>query len=78
MRTSSMMIFQLNNDILTQKAYIISNICFFGEIMKRIWGYTLFWFGVGMIVMYIIGGGIIGILLIAGAMLLSYLLFSCK
>ncbi|MCM1282361.1 MAG: hypothetical protein NC180_04155 [Muribaculaceae bacterium] len=44
--------------------------------MKRVWGYTLFWFGMGMLVMYIVDGGLIGILLIAGALLLSYLLFS--
>ena len=46
--------------------------------MKRIWGYTLFWFAMGMLLMYIIGGGCIGILLIAGSLLLSYLLFSCR
>jgi hypothetical protein len=46
--------------------------------MKRIWGYTLFWFGMGMLVMYIVGGGIIGILMIAAALLISYWLFSCK
>ncbi|MDD6638156.1 MAG: hypothetical protein PUE81_05195 [Lachnospiraceae bacterium] len=46
--------------------------------MRRVWGYTLFWFGMGMLLMYIIDGGIIGILLIAGALLLSYLLFSCR
>ena len=45
--------------------------------MKRVWGYTLFWFGIGMLMMFIIGGGFLGILLIAGALLLSYLLFSC-
>lgn len=49
---------------------------FLGENMKRVWGYTLFWFGMGMLVMYIVGGGFIGILLIAGALLFSYLLFS--
>jgi hypothetical protein len=46
--------------------------------MKRIWGYTLFWFGMGMLVMFVVGGGLPGILLIAGALLLSYWLFSCK
>lgn len=44
--------------------------------MKKIWGYTLFWFGMGMLVMYIVGGGCIGIILIAAALLLSYLLFT--
>jgi hypothetical protein len=32
----------------------------------------------GMLAMYIIGRGLLGILLIAGALLLSYWLFSCK
>lgn len=44
--------------------------------MKRVWGYTLFWFGLGMLVMFLVDGGIVGILLIAGALLLSYLFFS--
>lgn len=67
-----------NRIVLNQKAYIRSNICFFGGKMRRIWGYTLFWFAMGMLLMYIVGGGIIGILLIAGALLLSYLLYSCR
>ena len=41
--------------------------------MKRVWGYTLFWMGIGMLIMFFVGGG----LLIAGTMLVSYLLFSC-
>lgn len=45
--------------------------------MRRVWGYTLFWVGIGMFIMYLVDGGIVGILLIAAAMLLSYLLFSC-
>ena len=50
-----------NRIVLNQKAYIRSNICFFGGKMRRIWGYTLFWFAMGMLLMYIVGGGIIGI-----------------
>ncbi|MCI7105216.1 MAG: hypothetical protein MR943_04860 [Lachnobacterium sp.] len=46
--------------------------------MRRIWGYTLFWFAMGMLIMYIVGGGVIGILLILGALLVSYLLYSCR
>ncbi|MDD6481351.1 MAG: hypothetical protein PUF65_03590 [Lachnospiraceae bacterium] len=45
--------------------------------MKRVWGYTLFWFGMGMLVMFIIGGGVIGVVLIAAVLFLSYLLFCC-
>ena len=32
----------------------------------------------GMLLMYIVGGGVIGILLILGALLVSYLLYSCR
>ena len=45
--------------------------------MKRVWGYTLFWMGIGMLIMFFVGGGLLGVLLIAGTMLVSYLLFSC-
>ena len=50
---------------------------FLVETMKRVWGYTLFWMGIGMLIMFFVGGGPFGILLIAGIMLVSYLLFSC-
>ncbi len=43
--------------------------------MKRVWGYTLFWMGIGMLIMFFVGGGLLGVLLIAGTMLVSYLLF---
>ena len=45
--------------------------------MKRVWGYTLFWMRIGMLIMFFVGGGLLGVLLIAGTMLVSYLLFSC-
>jgi hypothetical protein len=32
----------------------------------------------GMLVMFFIGGGLVGILLIAGVLLLSYWLFACR
>ena len=48
---------------------------FLVEKMKR--GYTLFWMGIGMLIMFFVGGGLLGVLLIAGTMLVSYLLFSC-
>jgi uncharacterized membrane protein len=50
--------------------------CNGGGGVRRVWGYTLFWFGIGMLLMFIIGGGLIGILLIAVALLLSYWLFT--
>ena len=37
--------------------------------MKRVWGYTLFWMGIGMLIMFFVGGGLLGVLLIAGTML---------
>lgn len=48
-----------------------------GKNMKRVWGYTLFWMGIGMLIMFFVGRGLVGILLIAGVLLFSYLLFSC-
>ena len=45
--------------------------------MKRVWGYTLFWMGIGMLIMFFVFWGLVGILLIAGVLLFSYLLFSC-
>ena len=39
--------------------------------MKRVWGYTLFWMGIGMLIMFFVGGGLLGVLLIAGTMLVS-------
>jgi hypothetical protein len=44
--------------------------------MRRVWGYTLFWFALGMLAMYVIGGGLLGIVLIGVALLLSYWLFT--
>ena len=28
--------------------------------MKRVWGYTLFWMGIGMLIMFFVGGGLLG------------------
>ena len=30
--------------------------------MKRVWGYTLFWMGIGMLIMFFVGGGLLGVL----------------
>ena len=38
---------------------------FLVEKMKRVWGYTLFWMGIGMLIMFFVGGGLLGVLLIA-------------
>ncbi len=46
--------------------------------MKRILGYTLFWFAMGMLVMLVLSNEWWGILLIAACLLLSYYIFSCK
>ena len=27
--------------------------------MKRVWGYTLFWMGIGMLIMFFVGGGLL-------------------
>jgi 4-amino-4-deoxy-L-arabinose transferase-like glycosyltransferase len=47
-----------------------------GNGMRRVWGYTLFWFALGMLAMYVIGRGLLGIVLIGAALLLSYWLFT--
>jgi hypothetical protein len=48
--------------------------CFFGAAMKRIIGYTLFWFALGMLVMFVLPNEFIGILTIAVCLFLSYYL----
>lgn len=45
--------------------------------MKRVWGYTLFWMAIGMLIMFFVGGGVPGIILIVGTLVVSYVLFSC-
>jgi hypothetical protein len=45
--------------------------------MKRVIGYTLFWFALGMLVMLILPNEFIGILIIAACLFLSYYLSSC-
>ena len=35
---------------------------FLVEKMKRVWGYTLFWMGIGMLIMFFVGGGLLGVL----------------
>lgn len=45
--------------------------------MKRIIAYTLFWFAMGMLVMLVLSNEFLGIILIAGCLLVSYYLFGC-
>lgn len=37
----------------TGRAYIRNDICFLVGKMKRVWGYTLFWMGIGMLIMFL-------------------------
>lgn len=45
--------------------------------MKRIIAYTLFWFGMGMLLMLMLENEILGIVLIAVCLITSFLLFGC-
>lgn len=45
--------------------------------MKRILGYTLFWFAMGMLVMLVLSNEFLGILIIAAVLLISYYIFTC-
>mgnify|MGYP000088166225 FL=1 len=48
---------------------------FFGARMKRIIGFALFFFGLGMLAMFLIPGDFCGILIMIGCILLGYYLF---
>jgi hypothetical protein len=45
--------------------------------MKRIVGYTLFWFAMGMFVMLVLSNEFLGVLIAAVCLLVSYYIFSC-
>lgn len=45
--------------------------------MKRIIGFALFFLGLGMMVMLILGNAFVGVLLIAACLLAGYYLFCC-
>jgi hypothetical protein len=45
--------------------------------MKRIVGYTLFWFAMGMLVMLVLSNEFLGVLIVAVCLLVSYYIFSC-
>lgn len=44
--------------------------------MKRVWGYTLFWFAMGMMVMLVLSNELFGIFLIGICLVMSFFLFS--
>ena len=48
---------------------------FFGVRMKRIIGFALFFFGLGMLAMFLIPGDFCGILIMIGCILLGYYFF---
>lgn len=50
---------------------------FFGARMKRIIGFALFFFGLGMLAMFLIPSDFCGILIMIGCILLGYYLFCC-
>lgn len=59
------------------KAYIVTDICFFGGFMKRIIGFALFCFSMGMLAMLVIHNRFLGFILIVVTMLAGYYIFSC-
>lgn len=70
----------MKSNSLNETAYIRSNICrFFMEYsMKKVIGYTLFWFALGMLVMLVLSNEFVGILIIAVCLLLSFYISGCK
>lgn len=46
--------------------------------MKKLIGYTIFWFSMGMFFMLILGEAWIGLILIAILIIIGYNLFQCK
>ncbi len=50
---------------------------FLGASMKRVLGYTLFWFAMGMLVMLVLSNDFVGILIIAVCLCLSYYISGC-
>lgn len=50
---------------------------FFGDAMKRLIGFILFWIAVGMAIMLILPFELLGVLIIFVLLLLGYNLFCC-
>lgn len=61
----------------TGRAYIRNDICFFGGKNETGMGIYIVLDGNRNADHVFVGGGLLGVLLIAGTMLVSYLLFSC-
>lgn len=60
-----------------EKAYIIVIYAFFGVRMKRVCGFAIFCFAIGMLFMLIISSEILGFFLIVLFLLIGYNLFCC-
>lgn len=60
-----------------RKAYIIMIYAFFGAEMKRVCGFGLFAFAMGMLFMLIISSEILGFFLIVIFLLIGYNLYCC-
>lgn len=60
---------------MPEKAYIIMIYAFFGDVMKRMVGFILFWIAIGMLLMILIHNILIGIIIIGILLLLGYNLF---
>ncbi|MFR4350856.1 MAG: hypothetical protein ACLT3H_04200 [Roseburia sp.] len=60
------------------KSIYYTDICFFGDCMvKRIIGFALFCFSMGMLVMLVIHNRFFGFILIVLCMMAGYYIFSC-
>ncbi|MBO5259391.1 MAG: hypothetical protein J6B26_03290 [Agathobacter sp.] len=46
--------------------------------MKRVWGFIIFWFALGMVVCMFLPNDLCRVVIIGISMLISYYLFSCK
>lgn len=60
-----------------EKSIYYNDICFFGGSMKRMIGFALFCFAMGMLVMLVIHNRFFGFILIILCMLAGYYIFSC-
>lgn len=54
-----------------------NDICFLGGLMKRMLGFALFCFSMGMLVMLVIHNRLIGFILIVACMVAGYYVFCC-
>lgn len=67
---------EYRNSITAGKKHILEQIyAFFGDSMKRMVGFTLFWIAVGMLIMLFLHNAFIGAIIIALLLLVGYNLF---